>query len=800
MFIFTFFNTMLTNYFKLTWRNLKSNRIFSILNIVGLAVGIACACLIFLWIEYYVDFNHSISNLDNLYNVKNNQTYGKDIYTFSSTPFKAKAALENGVTGIRQVARYNGSNAALAVGDNIQAQNGAYVDSTFMSMFGFAMVTGNAGTALNDKSRIAISEKLVKVYFPDGDPLDKTILVNNNPYTVSAVFRQRSGNVSFNNLDWLLPYEVFYGPHRDKPEDSWGNNWTDTWVLTDPGVNLEKVNAEVRKLVERETAGTVDNILFLYPLKRMTLYGGFTNGEEAPAIGQIRYIRMFAFIAGIILLVACINFMNLSTARSEKRSREIGIRKVLGSQRKELVSKFLFESVFISYVAVFLALVLVLATLPFFNKLIGVELTSGLSKTSHWLFLLLIGLFSGILAGSYPSLYLSSFNPVSVLKGHFAKDRAGVLNIRRSLVVVQFAVSVTIIVAVILVYQQISFTRKRELGYSKDNILYVATTEAIKKNPESLKQALLNTGAVSSASFSNASPMAMYSNGGGFRWKGKNEGEEILVTLVAADHDFQKTFGIKLKEGRLFSNRPEPDSNNVVINETFSRIMGAGGQLGATITQGDGGPLTIIGIVDDFVFNNINRAKPEPLLFFNLPQYAETVYMKLKPTGDLQRDIRKIEAAFKEIDSTTPFDYHFVDADFEAKFWQVKFLGSLAVVFGSLAILISCLGLFGLSAFMAEKRTREVGVRKVLGASVNSLTFLLTKDFLKLVLVACLVAFPLAYWLMDGWLRDYEYRVDISWTVFLIAGAGAMLIAFLTVSLQTIKAAMANPVNSLRAE
>jgi predicted permease len=790
---------MFKNYFTTAWRNLKHNKIFSILNISGLAVGIACASLIFLWVEYFFTFNQSVPELNNLYNVKNNQVYGKDMYTFSSTPFKIKEALEKDVPGVVSVSRCNETGATVSVGTKYLSQSGAYVDSAFLKMFDFSMKQGDVNTALNQDKKIAISEKLSNTYFENGDALNQTIVVDNQPYMVSAIFKNREGNEIFNGIDWLLPYNVFYAPHKDKPEDSWGNNWTNAWVLINPNANINDINRQVATLAKKNNPET-NNSLFLYPLNRITLYGGFVNGKEDPSLGQIKFIKMFMLIAFIILLIACINFMNLSTARSEKRAKEIGVRKVLGSGRKELIMKFLFESVIISYVAVALSVVIVALAIPAFSHLINIPLKMNLFQPTHILFLVAAGLLAGLIAGSYPSLYLSSFNPIRALKKQTAKDGGNAGMIRKGLVVVQFAISVVIIVAVALIYQQIQYTKQRDLGFTKDNILYVGTTPKLLSGFSSLKQNLLNTGMVSQVTLSNASPMAMYSNGGGFTWNGKNSNEDVLVTVVATDNSFNKTFGIGLKDGREFSETEKMDSTNVIINESLAKLMGKEGHVGAQISQGDGPRLTVIGITKDFLYNDVSSINPAPLLFYHAPSYASAIYMRVTPTNDVQKVIGTLQSLFKNADATVPFDYHFLDDDFDKKFKQVSFISSLATIFGGLAIFISCLGLFGLSAFMAEQRTKEIGVRKVLGASVSSVTLLLSKDFLMLVLIACIIAFPLAYWAMNNWLMDYQYRIKIGWYVFGIAGAAALFIAFLTVSFQTIKAALANPVKSLRSE
>ncbi|WP_447642094.1 MULTISPECIES: ABC transporter permease [Chitinophagaceae] len=787
------------NFIKTVWRNLKRNWTFSILNIAGLAIGVACAALIFLWVEFYVNFNKPVKNLDNLYNVKNTQTYGKDKYTFSATAFLTKDLLEARLPGIAGVSRYRDLAATLSADKKYLSQSGAYVDPAFMTMFGFATIAGNANKALEKDAQIAISEKLAKVYFDGENAMSKTIMVDNKPYTVAAIYKNREKNVSFQNVDFLLPMNVFYSPHKGKEEDSWGNNWTDTWVLLNANANADNLNRQLKALVKK-TYPETNNEVFLYPLKRMTLYGSFTNGVEDTSLGMIRYVNMFSLIALVILMIACINFMNLSTARSERRAKEIGVRKVLGSSRKELIGKLLIESVIIAYVAVAFAVILVALVLPLFSGLIAIPLEMGLSDPVHLLFLIVIGLVAGIVAGSYPALYLSSFNPIAALKRQSHKIGGGVVHIRKVLVVVQFTVSIVIIFAVIIIYQQILYTKNRELGFNKNNVLSIGMTEQLQKNFASLRQNILNTNVVEDVTESNASPMNMYSNGGGFRWKGKDENDNILITIVGTDNHFNKTFGIELKDGHGFSETVQQDSANVIINETLAELMGKEGHIGAQIRQGDGPVLTVTGIMKNFVYNNMSQLKPDPLIMYHAPSWASQIYIRLKPTSSVQASLTKLEPVFKNADPTKPFDYQFLDDSFNRKFQQIRFIGTLSTLFGELAIFISCLGLFGLSAFMAEQRTKEIGVRKVLGASVTSVISLLSKDFLKLVGVACLIAFPFAYWLMHSWLQDYQYRIDIGWYVYVLAGIVALTIAFLTIYFQTFRAATANPVKSLRTE
>jgi putative ABC transport system permease protein len=793
---------MFKNYLKTTWRNLKSNRFFTVLNVAGLAVGIACTALIFLWIEYQVTYNASIPELNNIYDVKNNQVYGSDAYTFSSTPALAKDALLQEFPGVINVTRYNDATAAVSLNDKHVQQSGAYVDAVFLKMFGLIVIQGNRDNALNGISQIAISQKLAKNYFGDADAMGKMLMVDKQAYRVSAVYKDIPQNVQFYKTEFLLPYQVFSDQNKSQGIDAWGNNWTDTWVQLNPNTNVAAFNKKLGQLIHQKNSEVANQSLFLYPLKRMALYGGFTNGKEDESKGLIRYVSMFSIVAFIILFIACINFMNLSTARSEKRAKEIGMRKVMGSSRINLFVRLLLESLLISFMAVTLAILIVLLSLPAFSSLVGLQLEMHLLWPSHLLFIVGIGLLCGIVAGSYPALFLSAFKPIRALKRQVSKRAGNAGIIRKGLVVTQFAISVIIIIAVVVIYQQIQHSRNRDLGYKRDNILYVNATPSLLKSFTSLKQSILNSGEVSDVSLGSGSPLSMWSNGGGYHWDGKNENEDVLITQTHINADYLKTFDIKLKDGASFSSNAAMDSNHVIINEALASLMGKAGHVGGEIWRGDksAGYMTITGITKDFVYNDVNQLKPSPLAFYNNPDAANFIFLKLKPTQNLNEVITALQNVFTKADASVPFDYKFIDKSFEQQFKQERFISTLAALFGGLAIFISCLGLFGLSAFMAEQRKKEIGVRKVLGASVSSITKLLSVDFLKLVFISCIIAFPVAWWLMKSWLQNYEYRISIAWYVFAGAALMALLIAFFTLSFQAIKAAIANPVKSLRSE
>ncbi|MFT4024156.1 MAG: ABC transporter permease [Flavihumibacter sp.] len=790
---------MFRNYFKTARRNLIKNKTFSLLNIAGLSVGITCSLLILLWVNYYLSFNHSITALNHLYNVKNNQTYGADQFTFSATPFKAKEALLESFPAVKKATRFSDLSADVSVPGKIINQHGAYVDPDFFSMFDVTVVKGAPVSDANDVSAVAVSEKLAGMYFGTDDPLNKTITINKHDYRITAVYRDLAQNTQFSGTGFMLPFRIFYD--QNIKSDNWGTNITDTWVQLQEGADLAAINHQLGQLIKKNNSKS-GNELFLYPLKRMTLYNRFLNGKEDTSRGQYKYVKMFTLIAGIILLIACINFMNLSTARSEKRAKEIGLRKVLGAAKSELVARFLSESMILSFVAVVLSVLTVLLVLPSFNTLVGLPLSLNPGGGWLWAALLLIALICGLTAGSYPALYLSSFNPIRALKKQVTKTAGGSGWVRKGLVITQFVVSSVMIIAVLLIYQQIQYGRNRDLGFNKNNLLYIATTPEMIKGYPSLTQSLMQTGQVSAVSLGSHTPFNMWANGGGLHWEGKEENGDVLVTYLGGDADYLRTFDIHLLEGRGFSPDPKADSGGVIINEAFARLMGKEGHAGGRLWSGNDkeDAAVIIGITKNFVYNDITEKEPAPLLLYNSSQAANLVFVRLKPGADLQKALAAVKTAFVNADASTAFDYHFLDADFEKNFSTIRFTGSLATLFGSLAVFISCLGLFGLSAFTAEQRIKEIGIRKVLGASSGSIVSLLSKDFMLLTGISCVIAFPIGYWIMSNWLQNYDYRITISWQVFALTAVIVLLIALVTVSTQSLRAAATNPIKSIRTE
>jgi putative ABC transport system permease protein len=526
------------------------------------------------------------------------------------------------------------------------------------------------------------------------------------------------------------------------------------------------------------------------------LYDSFENGKEVP--GRIKYVNLFSLIAWIILIIACINFMNLSTARSEQRAREVGVRKVLGAGKGKLIGQFIGESLILALVSAVIAVAIIYLSLPAFNSLVEKQLSLNLTNPLHIGGILAIAIICGLIAGSYPAFYLSSFNPIMVLKGLKIKASGSAGFIRKGLVVTQFSISIILIISTILIYQQIHHIKNRDLGYNKQDLIYVQLQGKMRQHFNAIKNDLLSTGVVKNASLSNSRVLNLGSNTGDFGWTGKDPNKQVLITVEGVSPEYISTMGMHLKNGRDFYPDAKGDSNNIIINETLAKLITKKDAVGSILTNG-GQNYTVVGVIKDFIYNDM-YSPGSPLILFSDTSNTNFMSIRFKTGSNLKTALSKVENVIKSANPGFPFEYKFVDEQFDQLFKTETLIGKLASVFAVLAIFISCLGLFGLAAYTAERRTKEIGIRKVLGASANGLAGLLSKDFLKLVAISCIISFPIAWWIMNNWLESYAYRIKINWMIFLVAGLLALFIALITVSFQAIKAAIANPVKSLRSE
>ena len=785
---------MIRNYLKMAFRNLWKNKTYSFLNIFGLAVGIACAGLIFLWVDDELSFDHHNEKKDQLYQVFENQAYEGKTYTFSATPGVMAPAMVQELPGVKNACRLTWQQYTLFnLGEKAIYERGFYADSSIFSMFTVPFVKGTKQNAFQQLHSLVISEKMAAKFFGDQkDIIGKTLRVDNKEeHVITGVFTDLPANSTI-KFDWLAPFKIYH----DKNEwlNEWDNNGIQTFVELEKNADVAALNQKLYGYIESKDS-SANAQPFLFSMNDWRLYNKFEEGKQAG--GRIQYVRMFTGIAWIILLIACINFMNLATARSEKRAREVGVRKVLGAGKKILVAQFIGEAMVMAFLSLIVAVIIISIALPAFNNLVEKKLVLGLDDPFHIFSLLLIGLVCGLVAGSYPSLYLSSFNPIGVFKGLNLKG-SGAAYIRKGLVVVQFTISIILIISTIIVYNQIQHIKGRDLGYNKENVIQTGLRGQMEKNFAVIKNQLLTSGYVENVAMSNLNQLYMGSSTGDFTWDGKDPSKQVLVTQDIITPEYINTMGINIIKGRDFYPDAKQDSSSVIINETFAKIIGKQ-QIIGTVLRRDTTSFTIVGVVKDFVFGDM-YAKSDPLLFQCYPDYFGYMYIKLKQQANVENAVARIESVIKSNNPGYPFNYIFMDDEFDRQFRSEALIGKLSRIFALLAIVITCLGLFGLAAYTAERRTKEIGIRKVLGASIPGITGLIAKEFVKLVIISSLISFPFAWWFMHNWLQDYAYRTQISWWVFAIAAALALLIAVFTISFQAIKAALANPVKSLRTE
>jgi putative ABC transport system permease protein len=786
---------MLKNFFKVTFRNLLRNKGFATINILGLTIGMASAILILLWVQNELSYDRFYEKTDRLYLMYNRDKFDGELHAWNSTPKIMAPTLKKDYPEVEDATRFDNITFLLTVGEKHLNIRGAFADSGFLNMFSFPLLKGNAAGALSENYNIVLTQKLAKSLFGNEDPIGKTVRIDSNAnFTVTGVLKDLPNNTSF-DFQYLLPWAFMKKLGWD--DNSWGNNSVRTFVLLKPNALQSAFDAKVKNITTSHSTETEQ--VFSHPLSRWHLYSKDENGKLAD--GQIETVKLFTIIAAFILLIACINFMNLSTARSEKRAKEVGIRKVAGAYRSSLIAQFIGESIILSCIAFIVAVFLVQISLQGFNQLTGKQLFVDYTNPYFWLFSIVFVLFTGFIAGSYPAFYLSSFAPVKVLKGTFKKANA-VVTPRKVLVVLQFTFAIILIISTIIVEHQIQYVQARDTGYNRENLIYTFVQGDADKNYKLIKQELLSSGTAGSVSRS-ANPITQrWSDGWGFSWQGSTEADKKIDFLrLGSDADFVKTIGVKLLEGRDIDIYNYPtDTTAILLNETALKMMHFKNPIGQ-IVKSDGDPdWHVVGVVKDFILESPFEKTVNPMIVFGPKQFFQVIHFKLNPAKATAVNLAKAEEIFKKYNPQFPFEYVFADESYANKFQDQQRTGKLAMLFAALTIFISCLGLFGLATYMAESRVKEIGVRKVLGASVGTITALLSKDFLKLVLVSFVIASPVAWYAMHTWLQSYTYRINIEWWVFAGAGLLSIIIAFATVSYQAIKAAVANPVKSLRTE
>ncbi len=786
---------MLKNYLKVAWRSLIRNFSFSVINILGLAIGMASAILILLWVQNEMSHDRFHAKKDRIYRLNNRDSFNGDVWAWSSTPKPMVPALKQEYPDVEDAVRVNDAKFLFTVGDKHLNLEGIFTDPGFLHMFSFPMIQGQAN-ALNGNYNIVLTQKGAKKLFGDENAMGKVVrLDSTDNFTVAGIMADLPNNTKF-DFDYLLPWSYMKKIGYD--DTAWGNNSVESFVLLKTGVNQTDFDKKIEGITirHRNDDGNTTHV-FTQLFSDTWLYSKSENGHFVG--GRVSMVRLFSVIASFILLIACINFMNLSTARSEKRAKEVGIRKAVGAPKRLLVMQFIGESIMLAFFSGIIAIILVELSLPAFNTLVSKSIYIPFTDPVYWLIAISFVLFTGLLAGSYPALYLSSFKPVKVLKGTFKAANAQITP-RKVLVIIQFTFAIALVICTLVVIKQIKHAQERNAGYVKDNLIYVPLQGDISKHYDLIKNELLRKGVAVAVTKSMSGITSRNSDGWGFSWPGSTENDQKLdFVRMASDADFVKAMGVKLVQGRDIDIKAYPaDSLALLLNESAVKAMRLSNPVGQVV-KGDGREWRIVGVIKDFIFESPYE-KVQQLMVFGPRAWFNGMHIKLNNQKPVAQNLAVAEQIFKESNPQYPFEYKFMDEEYARKFRNEKRIGSLAGLFAGLTIFISCLGLFGLSTYMAENRIKEIGVRKVLGASVLNITTLLSRDFLKLVIISILIASPIAWWMMNSWLQGYTYKINMSVWIFALAGLGAMSIALLTISFQSVKAAMANPIKNLRSE
>lgn len=792
---------MLKNYLKSAWRNFVKYRGQSLINLTGLALGIAVTLIIALWIYDEVSYNWNFPNYGRIAQVMQHQTFDGEIGTQQSMPYligdELKKEYGADFKNVTMASWTDGH--ILSYGDKVIEKTGNFFEPSVINMLSLKLVSGNRD-ALNGYHSLLLSVSTARALFGGADPMGKTVKIDDKyNVSVTGIYSDFPGNCEFSDVTFIAPWKLFID-HTDwleKSTNPWRNNSFQAYVQLADHVDIDRVSASIRdiklKKISAEDAQHKPAV-FLQPMRKWHLYAAFHNGVNTG--GKIEYVWLFGIIGFFVLLLACINFVNLSTARSALRAREVGIRKSVGSMRSQLVGQFLFESLLVTFLALALSLVLVVLSLPYFNDIATKQMSIPWSRPGFWAALIGFAAITGLVAGIYPAFYLSSFRPVRVLRGAMRSGRFASIP-RKVLVVIQFTASVILIIGTLVVFRQVQYAKGRPVGYTREGLITVpVVTEEIHQHFEAIRTELKNDGVIRDMAESSSPTTALYEFDGGFQWKGSVTKGDFGLVYVSGD--FGKTVGWHITAGRDFSPDFPSDSSAFIVNQAAVKFMNLKNPVGEIIRE-DGKPFHIIGVVDDMVMESPYR--PATRTIFTLSHNPEEVVnIRIDPARSTQDALAQIGEVFKKYNPGQPFDYHFTDEAYARKFSDEEQTGQLAAIFAALAVCISCLGLFGLASFVVERRTKEIGIRKVLGASVFGLWRLLSTEFFLLVMTAFLVAAPVASFLMTRWLEHYEYRTNVSWWILASAGLIALLITLATVSVQSIRAAMANPSRSLRTD
>ncbi|MCQ6961019.1 ABC transporter permease [Mucilaginibacter aquariorum] len=798
-------NFMFRSYLKIAWRSTLHNKVYSILNVLGLAAGMAVALLIGLWVVNQYSYDRFLPNYQQLYQVEMNLTSEHDgTHTQTSIALPLTDVLKKEIPGIKYVAEADNIgrvNHGLLVGDKKLYMEGGAVGADFFKIFQYPFIKGNANAALKDLYSIVLTESTARTLFGDADPMGKSVRLDNlQNMTVTGIIRDIPANATL-QFHYLIPF-AYSEATQDwikEGRTKWTYNSFSAYVALEPGVTYQQIAPKIRDIVNKRSPEMrpAKPEVIMHPLKDWHLYNDFKNGKAVG--GFIEYVRLFSIIGMLVLAIACINFMNLSTARSEKRAREVGVRKAIGSARIDLVYQFLLESVLITFISFLLGLLLVQLALPAFNSLTGSAVYIPFGHIGFWCIMIVFVLLTGLIAGSRPAFYLSAFNPVKVLKGSVQMGRWASLP-RKVLVVVQFTCSIALIISTVIVYQQIQYVKNRPTGYSAERLMMTDMNSGLSQKYETLKNDLLASGLVESVASATSPATQVSSHFMLEDWPGKDAGEEkVNIGAIWVSDSYFKTLGMAFSGGHNFTGDWKSDTLNVIVNEAMVRRIGLKDPVNQQITINfNKKPVRIIGVVKDALMES-PYSPVAPAVFGHNP-FGFVMTYRLAKNVSIPAAIDKIGKIFGKYNPAFPYEYKFVDDEYARKFNLEMLVGKLAGVFAGLAIFISCLGLFGLAAYVAEQRTKEIGIRKVLGASVAQVWLMLSRDFIVLVVISCVIASPVAFYYLHNWLQQYTYRVNIGVGVFIASGLAAIVITLITISFQAIKAALTNPVKSLRSE
>ncbi|NHF59923.1 FtsX-like permease family protein [Flavobacteriaceae bacterium TP-CH-4] len=798
---------MFKTYLKAAWRNMLEKKGESILNIGGLAIGMAAALLIGMWVVSELSFNKEFENYDRIAQVMQSQTFGGEISTNTFQPMQLAPVLRDTYGDyFKQVVTGSFTNAMLlTVGKKKVSRTGNFMEPGITEMLSLKMMQGRRD-ALNDPGSILLSETTANTLFGNADPMGKVVKIGTTMETqVAGIYEDIPENSEFGNLTFIAPWELLKITANFEERVGWGNNWFQTYVQLEDGADFSTVSNLIKDVKYNNIKNGDDPssirtkpVIHLHPMEKWHLYSKFENGVNTG--GLIERVWLFGIIGVFILLLACINFMNLSTAKSVKRAKEVGIRKTIGSVKGQLITQFLSEALLLVTMAFAISFVLVLLARPFFNELTGKALVIPWSTPLFWVVCVCFVLTTAIISGSYPAFYLSSFEPAKVLKGTFNRGQ-GASRLRKGLVVFQFSISIVLIIGTITIFSQIEYVKERPVGYDREQLLYVPiTTSGLITHFDTLRDELLESSDIAEVAASDVLVTGTFTTNGGFDWKGKDPNMSEQFNTLRATHGYGEMIDWEIKEGRNFSKEFKSDSLAFIVNETAVKYMGLENPVGEYVQWGDIGNFKIIGVIKDMVTQS-PYDEVRPMLFtLHYGDFLNFINIKIGNDSNTKDALAHIESVLQKYDPESLFTYTFFDEEYARNFINEERMAKLASFFSLLAILISCLGIFGLSAFVAEQRSKEIGIRKVLGASVLGLWKMLSKDFILLVALSSCIAVPLGYHYMNEWVQEYSYRIAISWWIFAIAILGALVITLLTVSFQAFKAAVINPIKSLRTE